>query len=255
MSYRYVTEKEDYVDFASGRLFYGVPTHPAFPVRLISEIFQRALAQRQAMGFEQPVVLYDPCCGGAYHLATLAYKHWEMIDTIIASDIDVEILPTTRRNLDLLSLAGLNERMAQIDSLYQIYGKRSHADALASGRRFEAQLNENLRKHAIQTETFEADGTNPQHMRAGLKPHVPDIVLADVPYGNQSNWTTSNMNGAENRDHAPLTDMLDALLQVISEQTIVVIIADKGQKPKHSGYTRVEQFQIGKRRISLLKKL
>ncbi|MFK7803274.1 MAG: hypothetical protein AB8G95_16690, partial [Anaerolineae bacterium] len=39
MPYRFATENKDYSDFASGRVFYGAPGHPVFPVRLISEVF------------------------------------------------------------------------------------------------------------------------------------------------------------------------------------------------------------------------
>ena len=51
MQYLYATERPDYSDLASGRVFYSLPGHPAFPIRLASEIFQRCLAFRRAAGF------------------------------------------------------------------------------------------------------------------------------------------------------------------------------------------------------------
>jgi len=36
MPYRFATERRDYSDYSSGRVFYGAPGYPAFPVRLVS---------------------------------------------------------------------------------------------------------------------------------------------------------------------------------------------------------------------------
>ena len=42
MKYRFETKKRDYSDLASGRVLYNAPNTTAFPVRLASEIVQRA---------------------------------------------------------------------------------------------------------------------------------------------------------------------------------------------------------------------
>jgi pimeloyl-ACP methyl ester carboxylesterase len=99
MPYRFAKESQDYTDYASGRVFYGLPGHPAFPVRLVSEIFQRCLAIRKAWGVSAPCVLYDPCCGGAYHLSVLAYLFWQRINSIIGSDVDERALALAARFL------------------------------------------------------------------------------------------------------------------------------------------------------------
>lgn len=49
----------------------GLPANNVGAVRLASEIFRRCVAKRAAAGQAQPVTLYDPCCGGAYHLSAL----------------------------------------------------------------------------------------------------------------------------------------------------------------------------------------
>lgn len=59
MPYRFATERRDYSDYASGKVFYALPGCPAFPVRLASEIFQRCLEIRAAEDATQPCVLYD----------------------------------------------------------------------------------------------------------------------------------------------------------------------------------------------------
>jgi 23S rRNA (guanine2535-N1)-methyltransferase len=60
VSYRYAAEKEGYADYSSGHVLRSAPGFPAFPVRLASEVFQRAVALRPG---SSPVALWDPCCG------------------------------------------------------------------------------------------------------------------------------------------------------------------------------------------------
>ena len=82
MPYLFATQDLDYSDYSSGRVLYSQPGAPAFPVRLASEIFQRA---RHILGADRPgaerrLALFDPVCGGAYHLTTLGFLHGEWIE-------------------------------------------------------------------------------------------------------------------------------------------------------------------------------
>ncbi len=250
MPYQFVKETRDYSDYASGRVFYAAPGHPAFPVRLISEVFQRCQAIRQKMGLSNPVTLYDPCCGSTYHLSTLAYLHWHEIDTIIGSDIEANILPIAIRNLNLLTQSGLEKRADEIRLMYKQYGKPSHAAALKSVQQFGSQLGKYLSTHQIKTRLFQADATDARTIMRELKGSEIDIILADIPYGKQSNWQSFNEETNANKDF--LWHMLNALLIIITNNTVVAIVTNKAQKCNHSQYKRVDQFQIGKRRITLL---
>src|SRR5512136_1763817 len=112
MEYRYAIERANYADLASGNVFYSLPDHPAFPVRLASEIYQRCLASR-GQG-ESPCTIYDPCCGAAYHLSVIAYLHWDTICRVICSDIDEKAVQLAERNLGLLTPAGMERRGREI---------------------------------------------------------------------------------------------------------------------------------------------
>src|SRR5258708_38036668 len=104
MVYRFAQERQDYRDFAAGAVLHGLPGHAAFPIRLTSEIFQRCLDIRRRDGQVGPCHVYDPCCGGGYLLATLAFLHWPNVQAIYGSDVDSQVLEVAARNLNLLTL-------------------------------------------------------------------------------------------------------------------------------------------------------
>jgi len=249
MQYRYA-QNRNFEDYASGRVFYTQAGQPAFPVRLASEIFQRALEHWRATGGRGLCTIYDPVCGGAYWLVTLAYLHWDAIAAIHASDLDVRVLPLAERNLSLLTPAGLDRRMAEIEALLSAYNKESHAGALASARKFRQRLDHNLDSHTIETTIFQADTTDAQWMGRGLGEMQVDLVLADVPYGWHSQWQKGN--GESGTDHTPVWQMLEALHFIAKPGAVVAVAADKSQKTKHERYRRLERFQIGRRRVFIL---
>ncbi|GAB4580936.1 MAG: hypothetical protein Fur0022_36810 [Anaerolineales bacterium] len=245
MPYRFVTEKEDYSALASGQVFYNTPGHPAFPVRLMSEIFQRCIALRRADGHPHPVILYDPCCGAAYHLAVLGFLHRPHIHTLIGSDVDAEILRIARRNLALLTPAGLDQRKTELEAIAERFGKESHRlEAIA-------HLRTHLLDTPISTRLFQADATQSQEIAPHLPAHPIDLVFADVPYSQHSVWKLSS--AVQDSPNPPLWHLLDALLPFVSSHTIVSIAADKAQKTTHAGYRRIERFQVGKRQILFFK--
>jgi len=242
MQYKYAQEHLDYSDFSSGRVFYSLPGHPAFPVRLASEIFQRCIAIRKTI-YENstPGVLYDPCCGAAYHLSVLAFLHGEHIQKIIASDVDEKAVALAKRNLGLLSPVGLDNRIDEITKMLEQYGKDSHKDALRSANVLKSKLSS-----SPETKVFQANVTNSEEIFDHIRTKPVDIVFTDVPYGQHSHWQ-------ENESSNPLWSMLGALLGVLSSSSLVSIVSDKQQKVSHEGYQRVEQFQIGKRRVVILR--
>jgi tRNA G10 N-methylase Trm11 len=248
MRYRYATEQTDYSDLSSGRVFYSLPGHPAFPVRLASEIFQRCLAYREVIyQVSGPCTLYDPCCGAAYHLSVLGYLHGEHIREIIASDIDEKAASLARQNLSLLHEDGLHRRIAAISKMLEQYGKESHREALQSAAVLKEKLLTVRKSQPLETRVFQANATDKRAIASQVSPQSVDVVFTDVPYGRHSQWQESN--GSSNL----LRSMLDALLEVISDSSIVAVSSDKQQKATHERYQRLEQFQVGKRRVILLK--
>jgi 23S rRNA (guanine2535-N1)-methyltransferase len=161
MQYKYATEQLNYSDFSSGRVFYSLPRHPAFPVRLASEIFQRCLAHRtQIYGNTTPCTLYDPCCGAAYHLSVLGFLHGEHIQKVIGSDIDERAVALAARNLGLLHRDGLDERSRELSGMVDQYGKESHREALRSASVLAEKLTAFPEGHVLDTHVFQASATD-----------------------------------------------------------------------------------------------
>jgi len=249
MQYKHAKEQSDYSDLSSGRVFYSLPGHPAFPVRLASEIFQRCMAHRERIyQISTPCRLYDPCCGAAYHLAVLGYLHGEYIQEVIASDIDGKAVALAKRNLELLNKDGLEKRIDELSMLFEQYGKESHREALQSAVALKENLSALREKYPLATHTFQASATKREEILKHIGPRSVDIVFTDVPYGQHSYWRDSDPNESSN----PLTSMLDALSAILSPSSIVAIASDKQQKVRHEGFQRLEQFQVGKRRAVLL---
>lgn len=254
MPYRFSRERLDYSDFASGRVFRSLPGRTAFPVRLADELFQRCLAIRTSTGHDGPVVLYDPCCGGASLLCTLALLHWPSIRQIVASDADPEAVELAGRNLALLTPEGIAQRRAEIAALHAEYGKDSHADALQSAARLADRLHEHLQRRPLPTRLFQADALDPASLLMHLDPCAVDVVIADVPHGRRTHWRhpevvheTPDAQGTDTIWH-----LLEALRPLLTPGAVVAVVGDRSQRARHQQYAPAGTLQIGKRRATFL---
>lgn len=249
--YQYALERGDLSDLASGRVFHSLPGHPAFPVRLASEVFQRCLAARRAGGSPGPCVLYDPCCGAGYHLSVLATLHWDEIGEVIGSDIDEHAVRVAGQNLGLLSPAGMERRIAEIESMLASYGKDSHREALGSARALRDRIAALAARRLLRARAFQASALDGAALRQGLGGSAVDIVFTDIPYGSHSHWREP-VTGQPPAH--PLESMLGALAGVLAPGGVVAVACDKRQRAAHPQFQRIEAFQVGKRRITLLKR-
>ncbi len=101
----------------------------------------------------------------------------------------------------------------------------------------------------LAAEVFQANATDRRALLNQIQPGSVDIVFCDVPYGLHSQWQGSDEESNQ------IASMLAAILDLLSPASIVAIASDKQQKAVHEKYRRVEQFQIGKRRVALLRLL
>ncbi len=234
MEYRY-GKNMNYDDFASGRVFYHVKGITNFPARLAQEIFGRCLEYTKK---KENLCIYDCCCGGAYMLTVLGFMNAGVISRITGSDINPDAVGVARRNLELLQVGGMDNRIKEIRKLAATYGKQSHEEAEQSCLR----LRRLIENYEISTDTFIANALE------GLSlDRVPDIIITDVPYGDLVTWEGSE-SGSVNR-------LLDNLYNMCGSDTVIGICMDKSQKNTHGQFRRLERQQLGKRRFEILKKV
>lgn len=236
MKYKY-TQNDNYGDFASGKVLYSIPGASAFPIRLVSEIFQLCYYK---LNSKEKVTIFDPCCGSAYHLTALGFLHPDKIKKIICSDINPDILKSAEMNLSLLTESGLNRRISKINGMISNFGKDSHKEALDSALKFQ-----NLIKgHNIETLCFQEDMFEYDAYEKLIDENI-NIVFADTPYSNLEHW-----QGKTADDNIFL--MLENMLNIVTHSTIVAIATDKKQKVEHEKYERVRKIKVGKRKITVL---
>ncbi len=245
MKYEFATEEENYAPFAGGQVFFGLPGQAAFPAQLASEVFLRCADRLAQDGVKGPYVVYDPLCGLAAHLATIALLHWPLVGTLLCADIEAKVAAVARRNLALLAMAGMEQRMAQLAEMGACYGKESHRLSLAHAEKLRDRLRDHLRSHEVRAHAFCADATQPPPL-GGLRRPV-DIVFADIPYGRRSSW---RLPEAESE---PVRLMLEALHGILPAHAVIAIASDNRQKVSHEQYERIKQLRAGKRRLTLLR--
>lgn len=229
MEYIYC-KNENFEDFASGRVFYGGKGIPNFPVRLLCEIYGRARSYAEK---QEELVIYDHCCGGGYALAVLGFFYNRDIKKIYGSDIAEDMVAHARKNIALLTNAGLQCRENEIRQLYQEFGKKSHLEALDSCDRLKCMLEKD-----VQAEVFKADCTRCLPLLS------PDIIITDIPYGNLVEW--------ENGEMVSLDNMLEQLWAISHKGTVLAVCMDKKQKNSSEKWKRLEKQNIGKRKFEIL---
>lgn len=214
-------------DFSSGRVLRGFHGAPAFPVRLASELFQRAQLHLQKPSYH----LYDPCCGGGYSLTVLALLHGDVIQQVSGSDIDADALLMARSNLRLLTRDGLGQRRQELEELLKQHGKQSHRDALLSLARFEQGHKRDIPFTLYQRDLY----TSPIEAPA-------DILFCDLPYGKMTSLT--------GHPHS----ILDALEPCLVHGGIAIVASAKKGMPESSSYNRVFRANVGERTVAIFQK-
>lgn len=231
MEYKF-TQNENYEDFACGRVIYHVGGEPTFPVRLALEMYERCLQYSQK---KKDISLYDCCSGGAYMLTVLGLIKSDTISKIYGSDINLSSIKLAEDNLGLLTETGIQKRRNELEALYKNYGKASHLEALQSIDRIEKLLSKEIKTSIFIRNALEVCDL----------PFIPDIIITDVPYGNLAEW---------NEGSGGINQMMEALSEVCSRETIICVCMDKKQKIQTELYQRLERQLVGKRKFEIYKK-
>lgn len=235
MAYRYALTRENYADF-SGGVLHSAPGFPQFPVRLASEMFQRALALVPSSTAQ----VWDPCCGSGHLLTTLAFLHRRDIASVLGTDVDPAALILARKNLDLLSEHGMDARSDELRARAERRGKPAYLDAAVAAQRLACRLAE--RGGALPHGVAQADVFDSDQLRRALDGQHPNLVITDIPYGEQTSW--DGPDGA-----AGINGMLRALEEVLDDGAVIAV-ATRGRKVRLDRACRpIASFRIGTRAV------
>lgn len=235
MPYRHAVTRENFADF-SGGVLHSAPGFPAFPVRLASEMFQRGLALSSA----STARVWDPCCGSGYLLTTLALMHRTEITEVFGSDVDQAALTLARKNLGLLCEGGLPARAATLRERAERLAKPGYSDIADAADRLARRFVQD--GGALPQRAAHADVSNPDELRIALTGQRPNIVITDIPYGEQTSWLGPGATrGTEG--------MLVALREVLDDGTIVAVASRSRYSGTPAGLRRVGSFKIGTRSV------
>lgn len=235
-------QKENYEDYSSGRVIYSAPGTTAFPVKLATETFERAVAMLRQKGVQGPYTVYDPFCGGAYMLTVLGMLHGRDISRCLASDIEPNLVTLADKNLSLLTSAGLVRRIGEIEGMIASFGKDSHRGALESAKRL--QMAQSDLGRDIGATTFSANAISDDLAAKGVA--QVDLVITDLPYGQLTEWK------GETGDEDPIQAFLKNLKPVLKPTAIVCVSAHKRMPIAHEGYTRLKSLKQVQRKVFFL---
>ncbi len=253
MTYRFARERTDDSAYASGHVLHSAPGRTGFPVRLATEVFQRCAALLGVRGVRPPFTLYDPCCGAGHLLTTIGLLHRESLGELIGSDIDEAAVELARRNMALLTPAGLTGRIAELDDRYRQFGRASHAAATDDARRMLARIGDLDDDDPLSVSAFTVDITQPGAIAGRVSNGHVNMVITDVPYGNWSAWSSdASVPADHDPPEPPIARMLETLRPVLAPDAVVAVVSGKDQRASHPAFRRVERWQIGRRRIEIV---
>lgn len=238
MSYRLVTSRHNYRDLASGHVFHSLPGFPAFPVRLAHEMFLRAASHLPA---ERPLIVWDPCCGSGYLASVVGVLNRARVEKLVCSDIDPDAVALAARNLALLTEHRLRQRRAELLARAAEYGRSGYTEAAEATNRLALMIREG--GGDLPAVSFVADAFDHGQLAATRPAPPPDLVLTDVPYGNQTTWKGSMPDGCE-----PTTALVRSLCQVLPQHAVIALSVQARRVSLGGGGIRaLERFRLGKR--------
>jgi len=196
-------QTDAYEDVGGGRVLYSARGFPGFPPRLAVELFERA---RQLTGLDR-VGLWDPMCGAGGMVTTVALLRHDNLTRILASDVNEAALELAAKNLSLTSAKGLVARRAEL------LDRSAELERVRSADRLIAMT---AGATPPSTAVARADATDARSV-AALDLHGIHLVMADLPYGQQTTW-----GGAPSS--APARCVLETLSGVLRPGTTIVLI-------------------------------
>ncbi|MBR8744378.1 rRNA methyltransferase [Nocardiopsis sp. MG754419] len=234
MTYRYAIERADHSALASGHVLRSAPGFPGFPVRLASELLQRARVHLEG----DRARLWDPCCGSGYLVSVLGLLHRDLITHVRATDVDADAVGIAARNLELLTVEGLTERERELRRSARDFGRIAFVERAEAARDLAAGLTVmggDLPHASAVADVFTL-----------TEPVDADLVVTDVPYGELTHW-----EGDAPQD--PVHGLLAAMGRVLPSRAVVVVTARTRRVRLPEGVRALERVKVGNRAAVLVR--
>ena len=236
MEYRY-SPAGNYEEYASGRVLCGGRGIPNFPVRLINEIFGRAIS---LMKDKERVRVYDPCCGSGFSLAVLGIARQAEIVRLLGSDVDERCVEAAGKNVALITRQGLTANRDRLLGKEGLTEER-RAELTASTERLLSFLGSDPPETAV----FRHDIlSGPPAL-----PEAADYIFADLPYGNLTDWSSDREMPAD-----AVAAFLTSVFAVLSRDGIVCVCGQKDLRIPAGPWRKVEKLRLGHRLAYLLER-
>ncbi|MDA0642550.1 MULTISPECIES: hypothetical protein [Nonomuraea] len=92
----------------------------------------------------------------------------------------------------------------------------------------------------------QADVFDPAQLQRTLGRHAPDIVMTDVPYGEQTHWRGPSAA-------AGVSGMVEALSAVLPHDSVIAVTVRGRKVPMDRGPRPQASFKIGTRAVALFR--
>ncbi|MBB5828977.1 hypothetical protein HDA31_005166 [Micromonospora carbonacea subsp. aurantiaca] len=194
-------------------------------------------------GGTDPAVLWDPCCGSGYLLTVLGILHRRSIARLLASDIDADAaLTLAAANVGLLAEGGLAARAAELTERARRFDKPGYAEAAAAAGRLSRRLE--AAGGPLPYAVRQADVFDPTALASAVGGSEPDLVVTDVPYGEQTEWTGGHAGRG-------LHGMLTAVASVLRPAAVIAVIVRGRRVPPIGAARPRRKLRVGTRAAAL----
>jgi tRNA G10 N-methylase Trm11 len=166
------------------------------------------------------------------------------MSAVIGTDVDHVALGLARQNLNLLSADGLSVRNTELHERAERFGKPSYARASEAARRLGDRLA--AQGGPLPHTVAQADVFEPERLRRVLDGQKPDVVITDIPYGEQTAWSGNHADTG-------LVGMLDSVSSVLDDDAVIVLAARGRKVLVDEAHPRIATFRAGTRAVALFR--
>jgi hypothetical protein len=173
----------------------------------------------------------------------IALLHRRLLRSVLATDLDPRATALARQNLALLDPAALIAREKELAERAERFAKPSYLDTAQAAHRLGTELAR--QGGSLPVQVREANAFDRRDLAAAVAGGCPDVVLTDMPYGEQTAWLGGH-------DGAGLPQMLAAVAAALPGDAVLGVTT-RGRRVPLGGIRPRETLKVGTRAVALLR--